>query len=306
MGDIQNCFMCSDVIKGDPNYQSSHSPYPLYGNNDGTVTGCFYANGSTSDIPYTNSPKPIALAENVNNSLVLSGDNLSSAKNVLLSGRTLYADGDWNTICLPFDIPAGATGYSPIAGATVMTLSGSSFSSGTLTLTFENATSIQAGKPYIVKWNNAIDGNLSNPVFLNVSVSNSTCNSETSCVDFIGSFSPVGLEANDRTKLYLGAKNTLYYPSSAMTIKSCRAHFALKGITAGEVAKARLFFGDAEATGIVDAEANFSKAGRRDSGNLFALHSSLNVWFTLDGRRLSDKPTRPGIYIHDGKKEVVK
>lgn len=296
-GTVKNSFMCSIVTTN----SSNNAFYPLFGNNSGTVANCFYVNGTTVDVTV-----PFALAENVDNSSVLSGDNLGSGKNVLLSDRTLYTDGYWNTICLPFDIPAGASGYSPIAGATVMTLSSSSFSAGTLTLNFENATSIEAGKPYIVKWNTPITGNLSNPVFMGVTVSNTTSNIGTTNVDFIGSFSPVALTANDKTKLYLGAENKLYYPNSAMTIKSCRAHFALKGITAGEVAQARLFFSDEEATGIVDAEAYSSKATvRRDSGNLFTLHSSLNVWFTLDGRRLSGKPTRPGIYILNGKKKVI-
>ena len=36
------------------------------------------------------------------------------------------------------------------------------------------------------------------------------------------------------------------------------------------------------------------------------LHSADTFWFTLDGRRLTDKPTRKGVYIHLGKKQVVK
>lgn len=35
-------------------------------------------------------------------------------------------------------------------------------------------------------------------------------------------------------------------------------------------------------------------------------HSADTFWFTLDGRRLTDKPTRKGVYIHLGKKQVVK
>jgi hypothetical protein len=44
-------------------------------------------------------------------------------------------------------------------------------------------------------------------------------------------------------------------------------------------------------------EANFS---------LFTLHSSLPGWYSLDGRKLEGKPTVKGIYIHNGRKEVVK
>ena len=91
-----------------------------------------------------------------------------------------------------------------------------------------------------------------------------------------------------------------------MTIKACRAVFVLNGLTAGDLptpgqANARAFvlnFGDGEATGIVDAEADSS---------LFTLHSSLKEgWYDMQGRRLSGKPTARGIYINNGKKVVIK
>ena len=58
-----------------------------------------------------------------------------------------------------------------------------------------------------------------------------------------------------------------------------------------------LNFGDDESTGITEAEANSS---------LFTLHSSLSEWYTLDGRRLDGVPTAKGLYIHGGKKVVIK
>ena len=57
------------------------------------------------------------------------------------------------------------------------------------------------------------------------------------------------------------------------------------------------FDGEENTTGVVEAEANSS---------LFTLHSSLSEWFTLDGRKLDGKPTAKGIYVHGGRKTVVK
>ncbi len=56
-----------------------------------------------------------------------------------LADRTLYKDGAWNTICLPFDVTIAD---SPLAGATVMKLisSTSHLTNGTLTLNFEDET----------------------------------------------------------------------------------------------------------------------------------------------------------------------
>ena len=70
---------------------------------------------------------------------------------VTLAGRTLYRDGDWNTLCLPFEVDDFSG--TPLEGATVKTLTSSDFAGGTLTMNFSNdLTSIEAGKPYIVKW----------------------------------------------------------------------------------------------------------------------------------------------------------
>ncbi len=111
-------------------------------------------------------------------------------------------------------------------------------------------------------------------------------------------FSPVSLDANDRTKLFLGSGSTLYYPNAEMTIGSFRACFQLNNsVTAGNVSNGInnfvLNFGD-EFTGIV----SISNASEKE-GAAFG-------WFTLDGRRLSSKPTAKGIYINNGHKVVMK
>ncbi len=103
----------------------------------------------------------ISLTDNADNSEVIS-QNQGRVRKVLLSGRTLYRDGYWNTICLPFDVTDGNTedevtfSGTPLAGADVRTLESSSFADGTLTLNFSQdpLTAIEAGKPYIVKWTN--------------------------------------------------------------------------------------------------------------------------------------------------------
>ena len=68
---------------------------------------------------------------------------------VTLADRTLYKDGDWNTICLPFNVTLDA---SPLAGATARALKEASISGTTLSLTFDEAVEeLVAGTPYIKK-----------------------------------------------------------------------------------------------------------------------------------------------------------
>ena len=263
----------------------------------------FADNYDIIDVPETEN---ISLQDNADNSETIS-EKYNCPVNATLTGRTLYKDGSWNTLCLPFDLVLEG---SPLAGATVKTLESSDYdiSTGKLTLNFTTGslTTLRAGTPYLVKWESG--ENLVNPVFSGVTVSTiGGGHADTHYVDFVGSFSPVSLEANDKTVLYLGASNKLYYPSQDRTMGSCRAVFRLhNGLTVGDLptpgqANARAFvlnFGDGEATGIVDAEADSS---------LFTLHSSLKEgWYDMQGRRLSGKPTARGIYINNGKKIVIK
>ena len=239
----------------------------------------------------------VTLEDNASNATVIV-DNNGQTRNVVLNGRTLYKDGKWNTLCLPFDVVISG---SVLDGAVAKTLTSTDFAGGTLTLNFGEAVStIEAGKPYIIKWESG--ENIVSPVFENVTISNSTNNAESTYADFTGSYSPTTISGEDKTKLYLGADNKLYYPNAAMTIGACRGYFQLKnGLIAGEpksvgakgISQFVLDFGDenSEATGI------------RPNPN-----PSLNggEWYDLSGRRLSGKPATPGLYIHNGNKIVIK
>ena len=284
---VQNCF-AKAVISAVGFYGQ------ICGNSGGTVTGCFYVGGQSADLVLNNAS---ANSLTLRNELTLS----NGRQDVLLSGRTIYGDGAWNTLCLPFDIPTGAAGRSPIAGAEVKQLKSSDFSNGTLTLEFEDVTSIEAGKPYIVKWADTEIGDLSNPVFLDVTISSATSNSTVMphWVDFVGIYDPMSFDDCDDTVLYLGSKNNLYYPSGAFTINAFRAYFKLKdGLTAGEPPTSSgirsfvlNFDGDAEAAGVAAPLVHWTQDAS---------------WSTLGGQRLAAKPTRPGLYIQQGRKVIVK
>ena len=56
--------------------------------------------------------------------------------NVALKNRTLYKDGKWNTLCLPFDVTLNG---SPLEGATARSLTTAKIEGSTLDLTFGDA-----------------------------------------------------------------------------------------------------------------------------------------------------------------------
>ena len=95
----------------------------------------------------------LTLAENADNSEAISNKK-GQTMTVTLSGRVLYKDGAWNTLCLPFDMDD--FDFTPLKGAIIKELdvTTSSLADGTLTLNFTDATVIEAGKPYIIRWDN--------------------------------------------------------------------------------------------------------------------------------------------------------
>ena len=294
---------------------TSATPFDLTIGFQKTGTGNTPAMIIVDDIVLTYLQSTLQLANNADNSIAIATAEANSDRtyNVTLQGRTLYKDGDWNTLCLPFDLNDGDANESDggadgnaltgtlLAGCTLMELDTDGYydskqtgfepETSTLYLFFKPAYAITAGKPYIIKWENG--DALVNPVFTDVTINGTEINIETTDVDFKGSFSPVPFTADDKTVLFLGAENKLYWPSDNMTLKSCRCYFQLKGLQVGEITDARLFFGNEETTGV-----HFINNEKTAIGN--------DEWYTIDGSTLQSQPTKKGIYIHQGKKVVIK
>lgn len=140
--------MCSSAERTKtaiPTVFSSSNTMTLY-----FTTNSTYNNYAGLDLTVT-LVREVELADNADNTTVINNNEVTTT--VKISGRTLYKDGDWNTLCLPFSMTAEQIALSPLAGATIKELATSSnLNNGTLTLNFEDATTIEAGKPYLVKW----------------------------------------------------------------------------------------------------------------------------------------------------------
>ena len=217
------------------------------------------------------------------------GDECVSA---VLDGRVLYKDGRWNTLCLPFDI-ADFEG-TPLKEAIVKELDVSTSAyddkTGILTLSFSDAlTSIEAGKPYLVKWS---DGeNIINPSFANVSITCTTPQTiQGTKVSFIGTYSPAMLVGGWRN-LYMGSSNKLYYPGDeGYQVNAFRGYFAVD--TNEEVKTIFLNLDDDDTDIVQDVET------RGNGENA--------LWYDLSGRRITQEPIMAGVYIYKGRKIIVK
>ena len=245
--------------------------------------------------------------------------------NLMLSERKLFRDGFWNTLCLPFAI-ANFDG-TPLEGATVMELDTEGTYSGghqtgvdgnTLYLYFKEANSIEAGKPYIVKWTTTAE-DITNPVFYGVTVTaeakeipnpyrDSYKDPETITVaaptdvtfpggKFCGTYDPTVIYNDEHNKFFLGDDNTLYWPDVAdYSVKAFRAYFDLSALPSG-VRTFSLNFGE-ETTAVFDLKNNEQIINNKESATV--------GWYTLDGRKLDEKPAKKGLYLVNGRKVVIK
>ena len=239
-----------------------------------------------------------------NSELISSCDGMKLP--VMLDGRTLYKDGAWNTLCLPFNVSLSG---SPLNGAEARPLTSGSISDDqtTISLEFGDAvTELVAGTPYIIRWPKANDyvnddaHNIVSPVFGTKTIDatdRSYDNGESGDkhVRFVGTYDSKAFSSKDYSILLMGGENTLYYPASGAGIGAQRAYLKIGDEGAANVRPLTAFdisFGDDNTTGIISISTEDS--------------SSANGWYTIDGRRLGGKPTANGVYVNNGRKVLIK
>jgi len=246
---------------------------------------------ATNTLTVTFPTGDLTLYEDADNTDALTEWDGTSA-NVTLT-RTLKT-GMWNTFAAPFSIEI-PTGW------TVKELTGATLDGSTLNLTFEDATSIVAGKPYLVKVNSDLD--FSTMAMANVTVGKTLQPVTFTYVDFVPTLGktlvtgPEGAESNKDAVLFIAADNKLVNPSvvndsedAASYIKGFRAYFLLKG----DAANARVFnldLGEGETTGISTMTKNSVMMN--------------NDVYDLQGRRVQNAAQK-GVYIMNGRKVVKK
>ena len=216
--------------------------------------------------------------------------NNGLVSDVTLSGRTLYKDGEWNTICLPFNVTLAE---SPLAGADVRALDNANLTDGVLTLSFTAEAAIDelvAGTPYIIKWANNGEENIVDPVFTDVLIDNTDHSFTCTDFEFKGTYSSQLFDNTDKSIIFLGTGNKLYYPLDGARIGAFRAYFDLNA-PSYSVKSFKLAFGEDDATSI--------------NGEL-RVKSEESV-YDLSGRKINVQSSKvnglkKGTYIVNGKK----
>ena len=279
----------------------------LYSEDDRTITiadgkafynGSEVLSGTVTDMDKLNGKTLIGvdvLEDASNNDVAALATSLNGKQtNIALNGRTLWKDGAWNTLCLPFDVEIKE---SVLDGADVRELADANLTDEVLTLNFSKegeVSTIEAGKPYIIKWEKG--ENLVSPVFKGVTVKSGLTDFESSDgkVNFKGTYAPLSWTEETPSILFVGAKNTLNWPLDGAHLNAFRAYFELD-----PNAHAREFVmnfdGGSEETGI-DSMHNSE----------CLMLNRADAWYTVNGVKLDGRPTAKGMYIRNGKKVVIK
>lgn len=215
---------------------NNSTPVKYYSANHGTLTGTEYSGTNDhytlnvskatldSDVTYVyiSADGVLYLQDSDSSADIITKEDRKTHTVVL--GRTLKGN-VWNSFSAPFAISETMVTKVFGTGVVVKKLTGSSFENGDLSFTFEAATSIEAGKPYIIK----PLSDVKNPRFGDVVIDKNTTTTETTAVKFIPAINPVGFTARDKNILFFTGDGSVSYPADESQMKGFRAYIQLKG-----------------------------------------------------------------------------
>lgn len=218
--------------------------------------------------------------------------------------RSFAADGGWYTLCLPFALTADdiKTTFKDALFNEFESVSVNA--QGVAQLKFKKVTETQAGVPYMVLPRNR--NTVENPVFTNKTIIETpktiihTCTAsdgKTLDYQFVGVYDPTLVSDVNNVRFVGGDKGTeLLMPVGEGTMKGLRAYFVFPNSSEGTITHAKLNIDDDSTTGIISVNVTIAN------------HSNETNIYTLSGQQVSknQKTLRPGIYLKNGKKIMVR
>jgi len=229
----------------------------------------------------------LALKDTEDNDAVLA--ELVDETVTITINRTIFCDGYFNTLCLPFDLDAAALAASPLAGyARLAKFSEATVESGSdeLQLVYEYATSIEAGVPYLINF--PAGENIVNPTFTNVVIS-ATVGSNANLGNGItvqGILKPEPFTAGNEDMLFLLGENKLSWAGVTNYLKGFRAYFQLDNVPAGSPVRrgmnARIVERQNMPTGIDNAKFNDETIKRLENNQVIIIRNG--VKYNIQGQ----------------------
>ena len=254
--------------------------------------------GDASHSDYIPEPAYIAVSitiptvsDNADPSTVLSNLYNNGNPSQLLVERTIYRNGEYNTICLPFSLDATQLAASPLAGFNnLKTIKGASVTGSGQALSIdifvEDVTEMEAGKPYLISYPSANE-NIVNPVFTDITVTETSPGSVTADgITFQGMFAQVHIDPyTEETRaydyLFLGANSQLMWPNNdGSSMRGFRAYFiidrnAIPAQVAPRGTHARFVNAPKQPTAIENTELNTQAQKLFENGQLIILKNGI-------------------------------
>lgn len=210
----------------------------------------------------------------------------TTSEKVNVTIKRSFKGGVWNTFCAPFDLTMGQIVDAFGLNTKVRTLSKKH--DGTV-IYFDEASSIEAGHPYIIMPEEAVE----EPVFKDVKVTSTTPETVSTAdgeYSFTGIYAPTAL-ADDGTQLFLSNNNFAKPAKNSKPLKGFRGYFTVPASTDANVLKVSV---DGQTTSVSKLVAGEVEA----NAPIYNLNGQL---VGNDAARLAK-----GLYIKNGKKFIVK
>ena len=176
-------------------------------------------------------------ADNVTRLVALNGQTLDA-----VFERPVLRNGDYNTLCLPFDLSAAqlADSKCPLNGFQIREYDHTDIdlNNDQVDIFLRTVSAVEAGKACFVRLEGGSLDRLTWADFRDVTISASEVtdvDDNAAGIHYIGIFNPHELLGNNSSNLYLSTNNALWIPKSNTTMKGFRAYF---GVDAGGPASA--------------------------------------------------------------------
>lgn len=162
--------------------------------------------------------------------------------------RSPLTNAQFNTICLPYSMDDDEMQLRFGVGYDLEEFVSSSLDGDELSLVFSQVTSLDAGKPYLLK--PSINAPALSYLSVNIAVASPVDQTSDTYISFHGTFNPTELTGGNKNLLFLGAGNELFWPESTDYLKGFRAYFEVKGAAQKAAKRARIVKKEDSATGI--------------------------------------------------------
>ena len=225
--------------------------FTQFGFTNFSALGAFFID----NVYFYKAPEAVNFADDATDNSTIVANNADKFANVTIN-RSILANGEWFTLCLPFDMDEDKV-FEVFGNSTIATLVSSEDRGSLIHLNFDYVKTIEAGKAYMIKpGKDFVAGSIIEGVTIK-NVNPEDLKSTCEHMYFQGVFDQYLLEGDN--KRFVGANNYLYSPAEGgTTMGAFRCYFTIPVESQALVGSkaARIVFGPQVATGTENVQSD--------------------------------------------------